>query len=158
MYYKFKKGKQRALLERAIEKAGSERKLVAKTKIPKGSIYGLKHEKKNLSEKYALALCKFLNIQTNKIGYDEILPSNWGQIKGGKNLIRKKKDDGTFSQTVERLRQVSSKRMKQWHKEMKDMKSTSLLKERLIFLILLLVMLSLKSRNGNILIQKKLNT
>ena len=65
---------------------------------------------------------RFLHIpakQYNQYIIEE-LPENWGKIKGGVNCIAKKRRDGTFQETVERLRKVSSKRMKQWHKDMKE--------------------------------------
>lgn len=122
MFYKFKKGKQRELIQKAITKAGSERKLAKMTGIPNGSIYNLKFEKRNLSESNVMKLLNFLNIEKKEIQREvlEILPDNWGQIKGGKNLIKKKIKEGTLEETIERLKKASSKRMKKWHKDMKE--------------------------------------
>lgn len=120
MFYQFKEGDQRKLIQRAIAKSGSEIKLSKLTKIPKGSISSIKLEKRNLSEKYAIELCKFLNISIEDMDYIGLLPSNWGQVKGGRNLIQNKIKEGTLKDTVEVLRKVSSKRMKQWHKFMKE--------------------------------------
>ncbi len=120
MFYKFKKGKQRELLQRAIKKAGSERKLAKSTKLPKGSISSIKLEKRVLSEKHALEICNFLNISLNEMNYKEKLPHNWAQIKGGNILIMRKKENGTFQETVERLRKVTHKRLVEWHKYMRE--------------------------------------
>lgn len=120
MFYKFKKEKQRRLVSDAIKKAGSEKKLSKLICIPKGSISAIKHEKRNLSDTYASKLCKFLNIPLSKMGYSSTLPSNWGQIKGGNELISKKIKMRTFGLTIERLRTATSKRMKLWHKHMRE--------------------------------------
>jgi hypothetical protein len=119
MFYKFVKGEQRKLLLKAIAKAGSERKLAELSGIPESSIYFLKFEKRNISERYLAGLIKFLNINMSNLKNFQILPSNWGQIKGGKNLIKQKRRENTLQETVERLRKVSSKRMIMWHKYMK---------------------------------------
>lgn len=118
MIHKFKKGEQKRLIIKALTKAGSERKLSKVTGIPKGSIYFLKFEKRNISDSYLNKVCNYLKIDIKKIKTKK-LPSNWGQIKGGKNLIRKKISDGKLNETLDRLRESSSRRMKQWHKHMK---------------------------------------
>jgi hypothetical protein len=118
MYLQFKKGKQKSLMHKALKKAGSERNLEKYSGIPKSSIYYLKFEKRNLSISYALKLCDFLSLKLKDLHYDSILNSNWGQIKGGKELIKKKRKDGTFQETIERLKISSSKRMKLWHSKM----------------------------------------
>lgn len=120
-FLKFRKGKQKELLEQAITKAGSERKLAKLVGIPKGYIYNLKFEKRNLSNFYAKNLFKFLGIPRSKIEKDilEILPANWGKIKGGVKLIKIKKEKGIFEKDIEKLRKLSSIRMKKWHKKMK---------------------------------------
>ncbi len=63
----------------------------------------------------------FLNRTEKEIEKDiqEKLPYLWGRIKGGRMLIRLKKQNGTFVDTVERLKKVNSKRMKRWHRYMK---------------------------------------
>jgi len=119
MFYRLKKGKLREIALRAITKAGSERKLAKLISIPKGSIYALKFEKRNLSEKYSEKLCDYLKIGFENLDIEEILSDNWGQIKGGNNLIKKKKTEGTFKETISRLKKSSSKRMKKWHRHMK---------------------------------------
>ncbi len=120
MFYKFKKGEQKALIQKAIVKAGSEKKLAKLTKIPAGSIYALKFEKRNLSSNNAEKLCNYLQI--NLINSYEIqkLPKNWGQIKGGRNLIKRKIESNTLQDTIRKLKKASSEKMKQWHKNMKE--------------------------------------
>ena len=120
MFYNFKKGKQRQLIEKAINKAGSERKLSSITNIPKGSISALKFEIRNLSDKHAEKICRFLDINLQDMHYEKTLPSNWGQVKGGKNLIKIKKKTGTIVETIERLKIATNKRLKEWHRNMKE--------------------------------------
>ena len=120
MFYKFKKGKQRELFVRAINIAGSERKLAKLSGIAKGSISSIKLEKRGLTEKQAKKICEFLKIELGCLGYEECLPDNWAQIKGEKKLIENKRRKGIMNETIERLKRVSSKRMKEWHNTMKE--------------------------------------
>ncbi len=120
MFYKFRKEEQRAFIQKAVSKAGSERKLAKIINIPKGSIYPLKFEKRNLSSSYAKKLCDFLQMPLDSLEHVQKLPKNWGQIKGGKNLIKKKIKEGTLQETIDKLKKVSSRRMKEWHKYMKE--------------------------------------
>lgn len=121
MFLKFQKGKQTELIKRAIAKAGSERKLCTRLIVSKASIYRYKFEIVNIPEKIYNKIIIFLNI--NKKVYEKYiikrLPDNWGQIKGGINCFTRKKMEGKFDETIEKLKVASSKRMKNWHKIMK---------------------------------------
>jgi|GEM_PF-1581057 len=121
MFLKFKKGKQAKFIIQAIIKAGSERKLAKIIGIPKGTIYGYKFEVNNISDVRFKIILGFLGDPYSKYRQHIIkeLPSNWGKVKGGINCVVKKKQDGTFRETIEKLRKVSSKRMKNWHDQMK---------------------------------------
>jgi len=122
MFLKLKKGKQKEIICRAITKAGSERKLCKTLNLSKGALYRYKSELGNIPRNRLQKILTFLDEDIKK--YEkyilEDLPKNWGRIKGGINCINKKKKEGTFQETVERLRKVSSSRMKQWHKQMKE--------------------------------------
>lgn len=122
MFLKFKKGKQKEIIQKAITKAGSERKLCKVIGMSKGALYRYKSEKGNIPKNRYQKVIMFLNENINK--YEkyilEDLPKNWGRVKGGINCVIKKKEEGTFKETIERLRKVSSKRMKRWHKQMKE--------------------------------------
>ncbi len=119
MYFKFAEGKQKEFMKKAIAKAGSERKLSDISGIPKGSINSLKNEARNLSDTYALKLTLFLGMNLNELDFMDRLQTNWGQIKGGNELIRRKKASDSFNETIERLKKVSSRRMRDWHRTMK---------------------------------------
>jgi len=64
---RLKKGKQRLLLQKAIKKAGSERKLVKLINIPSASIYSYKKEIHPIPLERAKKLAKFLRIDFNKL-------------------------------------------------------------------------------------------
>ncbi len=121
MYYKFKSGKLKNLLKQAIAKAGSERKLSKMVSMPKGTIYHLKSETRNLSEQNARKILQFLDIEMSDILGDivEQLPDNWGQRKGGKIQVLKLKQVGKFDKSMKQLRISSSVYMKNWHRKMR---------------------------------------
>ena len=101
---KFRQGKQKALIQKAVRKAGSESKLSIALNIPKGNINNLKLEKRNLSQNYAQKLCTYLGISFSSLEIETLIPKNWGQVKGGNILVQKKKAEGTFGETINRLK------------------------------------------------------
>lgn len=121
MILKLKKGKQKEIITWAITKAGSEIKLSKLIGIPKGSFYRYKFEKHNLPKNRLIILLTFIgkDFDDYRENIEKELPENWGKVKGGLNLIQKKKKEGTFDKTIEQLRKISSERMKKWHWEMK---------------------------------------
>ena len=122
MFLKFKKGKQKEIINKAIDKAGSERKLIIQLGLSKGAIWKYKTEKGNIPKDTFIRLLSYLGEDFNqyKDHIIETLPINWGQVKGGINCVKIKKEEGTFHLTIDRLRKVSSKRMKKWHKDMRE--------------------------------------
>ena len=120
-FLKFKKGKQRALVLAAIIKAGSESKLSKLLQIHKARINDFKFEKRNLSSIYTHRLLLFLGLKKEDIQSDILveLSPNWGKIKGGKSVVKLKKEKGTFHDEMQMLKKLSSLRMKKWHEEMK---------------------------------------
>jgi hypothetical protein len=122
MFCKLKRGKQNELIKRAIVKAGSERKLCKLIGISKGAIYGCKHELWNIPKERLDKILKFIGLDTSECGKYilEELPKDWGRRKGGINCVAKKKKDGTFEETIRRLRKGSSRYMKKWHKNMRE--------------------------------------
>ncbi|MBI2654393.1 hypothetical protein HYX02_06325 [Candidatus Woesearchaeota archaeon] len=121
MVLKFKKGVQKEIICRAITKAGSERKLCKILTLSKGSVYKYKFELTCVRTDRLEKILKFIDEDLSKYKNEilEHLPKNWGQIKGGKNCVLKKIREGTLQYEIERLRKISSKRMKKWHKYMK---------------------------------------
>jgi len=119
MYLKLTKGELNKLVQKAIKISGSERNLSKVTGLSKGTIYGLKFEKQLISEKHFHLLCNYVKIPISDHLVTKSFPDNWRQIKGGRQLIEKKKKDGTFKETIEKLKKSSSRRMKEWHSFMK---------------------------------------
>lgn len=122
MFVKFKEGKQKEIVQKAIIKAGSERALSKITAIPKISIYKYKFEITNIPDDRLKKLSNFLGV-SEEILEESILiklDRNWGRIKGGVNCVAKKIKNGTLANEIEKLRHISSKRMKKWHKNMKE--------------------------------------
>jgi len=66
MFYKLKKGKQKELIQRAITKAGSERKLCKIIAISKGAIHRSRSESCNISKEKLQKISKFLHIDIQK--------------------------------------------------------------------------------------------
>ncbi len=60
-----------------------------------------------------------MGIKTECLSDIERLSQNWGRVKGGNALIKKKVKDGTLGETIDRLKKASSARMKIWHQDMK---------------------------------------
>lgn len=121
-FVKFKRGFLKNLINLAINKAGSERKLASQVNIPNSSIYSYKFEKRNITKERLMIICKFLNTSIKRIDKNILryLSKNWGKIKGGKNCVKSKIKKGTFLPNIEVLREISSERMKVWHREMKE--------------------------------------
>lgn len=117
MKYVFRQSKQRKLIVEAVKKAGSERKLSRVTGISKGALYRYKFEKAYIPHVRLVKLLSILGKDFDYVqgGVIEKLSDSWGQRKGGLLLIQKKKEEGTFKVTIEKLKQLSSERMKQWH-------------------------------------------
>src|SRR3989344_910058 len=99
MRIKFKKGKQILLMEKAIKKAGSERKLKKILKIPNQTINHYRNELVNISKERLDLIINFLGINIREIDklIEKRLDENWGRYKGGRNLIRKHKLRGTYN-------------------------------------------------------------
>lgn len=119
MFVKLKKGKQSELLNLAISKVGSERKLSKKLNISNGAIHKYKHEKSYLPLDRYGSLLHFLKKSKSEFEVVDTLLTNWRQIKGGKNCVAIKRKLGTLEMNLSKMRKASSKWMKLWHKNMK---------------------------------------
>ena len=121
MFLKLKKGKQKEVIQKAIDKAGSERKLCKYFRLSNGALYRYKSELGNIPNKRLESILTYVGIDMTEFKNNILkeMPNNWGRVKGGINCVAKKRIDGVFKETVERLRKASSKRMKEWHTYMK---------------------------------------
>ena len=91
---KFYKGKQNWLLEKAIAKAGSERKLGEIIETPRQTINYYRREHRLLSDNRLNLILNFLKLNKKKIKKFIIkeLDENWGRHKGGIELALRQKN------------------------------------------------------------------
>lgn len=122
MRIKFKKGFQSRVIATAIKQCGSEKRVVDLTRISKGALYRYKKEEAHISHERLITLLPLTGFVLSDISKNILshLPENWGQKLGGKRAVEKKKDAGTFQESLNVLKQASSKRMTEWHREMKS--------------------------------------
>ena len=118
MYVKLKIGKQKEILKKSIKQAGSQRKLAKIIKIPKSIICDYLNGRL-MTEIKLSKIINFLGIKcvTNLI--ESKLSENWRQVLGGKNCVISKKNKGTFSRDMDLINQISSRKLKEWHQNMK---------------------------------------
>jgi len=121
MRIKFKEGKQKWLMEKAIKKAGSERKLKIIIKIPNQTINHYRTEYTNISRDRLNLIIGFLKINKEKVEklIEKKLNENWGRKKGGIELINKHKKNGTYNQYLIYLKKRGKKIFTNMHKDMK---------------------------------------
>lgn len=116
MYYLLKN--QNLVIQNAIDKVGSYRKLSKIINIPRASLVRYK-QGKALPEKRLNSITCLLGIKDkNKIILKE-LKENWRQIIGGKNCVKIKKAKGTFRKDLEKAQKMGALKLKEWHKKMK---------------------------------------
>lgn len=122
MRIKFKRGKQREILEKAILKAGSERKLKEILDIPNQTINHYRNELINISEDRLNLVLNFLKSDRNEVEkfIEKKLKENWGREKGGTNLIRKYKDSGNYDKYLSYLKIRGRKIFVKLHNDMKN--------------------------------------
>lgn len=117
MYIKVRNQEQ--LIRKAIEKAGSYRKLSKEIKIPRSSLNRyIKSE--TIPEKNFNSITRYLGIKDYDYLISEKLPDNWRQVKGGNGLIELKKKSGTFDKEMKKWQGFQAKKLKKWHKFMKE--------------------------------------
>ena len=121
MRIKFKKGKQNWLLEKAISKAGSERKLKKITGIHNAVINRYRSERVNICDKRLNLMLNFLDMDKKDIEkfVERRLDENWGRKKGGKDLIKKHQKEGTYGSYLKHLRKRGKIVFSKMHKDMK---------------------------------------
>lgn len=121
MRIRFQEGKQKWLVEKAIKKAGSERKLKKITKIPNQTINQYRNEYTYISEQRLNIILNFLKLDKEKIKdlIQERLHDDWGRHKGGISLIYKHKENGTYDSYLHYLKKRAKKVFSKMHKEMK---------------------------------------
>lgn len=118
MYIQLEESEQIKLIDEAIQKAGTYRKLAKLVKIPKASISRYK-SLGVIPEKRYKAILNFLGIKEESIKVKR-LNDNWKQILGGKTGVKLKKEKGTFEGQLKMAQKSGIEKIKEWHKRMKE--------------------------------------
>jgi hypothetical protein len=109
----FQESEQAKLIYKAIQKAGSQRKLSVLTGISKGAISSYKSETFLISRKNLEIILTFLNIHLGEVAHliNQELPGNWGQKIGGHNSSGRFSQDELFKHMayVRKFRKTSEK-------------------------------------------------
>lgn len=118
MYVKINSNIKR-VIQKSIEKAGSERELYRILKIPR-SLYNYRTFSKTIPLSILKKLIEFLNIRENQIiRKSMLLPHNWRQKIGGVNSYKSKMEKGIFEYNLMKMKKSSSVRMKKIHRDQK---------------------------------------
>ncbi|MDO8634399.1 MAG: helix-turn-helix transcriptional regulator [archaeon] len=117
-YAKFTQGNQKAILEKAIAKAGSERKLSELIGIPSSTIYYYKTEKVNLPLERLEKILGFLGISKTLLDYELIDPHTYHK-KGGIIAFQNHQKNGSLEKVLKNAQLKASEKMRQWHSSMK---------------------------------------
>ncbi|MFH1391939.1 MAG: hypothetical protein ABIH20_06515 [Candidatus Diapherotrites archaeon] len=121
MYVNLEKEVQFKLVDEAIKKAGSERKLEKLTEIPDISINYYKKFKRRLSYSRFKKLITFLSLKEADFQFKLVNPKEF-RVKGGKTVQEKYLKENSFRALHDRMRKGSSKYMEKWHAYMKKEK------------------------------------
>ncbi len=116
MFIKIKN--QEMIIRKAINKAGSYRKLSKNLRIPLPSLSRYINGEALQEDRFNL-IVQFLDIDKNKLCL-ETLPDNFRQKIGGINCVAIKKQKGTFERDMKRIQKICSEKLKRWHKNMKQ--------------------------------------
>jgi len=111
---------QKKILESAIKKAGTYRKLSKILEIPRASIVRYK-QLGTIPEDRFKKIIKFLELNESSLKIKK-LDKNWKQILGGKMCVKVKKEKGTFEKQLKKAQESGAKKIKKWHKFMKENK------------------------------------
>ncbi|GBE19559.1 MAG TPA: hypothetical protein ENG87_02345 [Candidatus Pacearchaeota archaeon] len=116
MYIRLKD--QRGIINQAVQRAGSYRKLSKILKIPLSSICGYWNGSVMPKSRFDKVI-NFLGINQKNLSIEE-LPKNWKQVLGGKNCVKSKRKKGTFETQLKRAQKNGALKLKEWHKIMKE--------------------------------------
>ncbi len=108
---------QKEIIDLAINKAGTYRKLVKKLNIPKASITRYKNGGALPKDRFE-KIIEFLEIDQSSLKIKE-LNNNWKQILGGKACVKIKKEKGTYSNQLKKAQKSGVKFLVKWHARMK---------------------------------------
>lgn len=118
LFVELSKPNQIELVEAAIRKAGSERKLESETGISDAAIHEYKTGRFRMPYGRFKLLVSFLARKESEFEF-KLADSTIYRIKGGKAVYKKYLQQDRFGAIHAKMRAASSERMKQWHKKMK---------------------------------------
>lgn len=118
MYLKLKEGILKYLTNEAFRKAGNIYKLSKEIKISKSTLSHYHCENRLVNDKNLRKIENYLKIKVEKRDLIQALPDNWKQILGGKNRVKKAKENGTFEKQLKKA-WLGAKGNKKWHDLMK---------------------------------------
>ena len=116
MYVKLMSNQDK-ILNSAMEKAGSDRKLSKMINIPKASIARYKSGGAIPQERFERIL-NFLKIEKSTVEIKEF-KNNWKQSLGGQASVKIKKENGTFEEQLRKAQKSGGKFLVGWHERMK---------------------------------------
>ncbi len=111
---------QKEIINQAIQRAGSYRKLSKRLKIPLSSICDY-WSGSTIPKSRFDKIINFLGINQKNLIVEK-LPKNWKQVLGGKNCVKKKIKKGTFEKDLKKAQKKGALKLKEWHKTMKEKK------------------------------------
>lgn len=118
MFVKFARMQdQKELLKLLHEKLGSDRKIAASLKIPKSSFYEYSKGARIPIERFE-RIIEFLRFDRTDFKFNLVSGKEW-LSKGGRNSIKSKRKAGLLDKNFEKMRLVSSKRMREMHSRLK---------------------------------------
>lgn len=122
IYYMYLKlNNQKQLINKAVKKAGSSRKLALQINVPSSSIDrylvgGF------IPDERVSKLLGFIGIKNIEKYITNKLEDNFRQKSGGLNCVKAKKEKGTFERDMKKLQDIQSRKLKKWHHYMKTNK------------------------------------
>lgn len=121
MYLILKKEKLKEIVLKAVQKAGTYRKLSGEIKIPVSTIYNYISINRTITKENLDRLLAYLGTDISKEEIIQELPDNWKQIIGGKNCVKKKQKEGKLDKQLKEARKhiINGKRIGDWHKKMR---------------------------------------
>lgn len=119
MFFKLREGVLKKIIGEAFKKAGNIRKLEKIIGIPRSSLSGYHTEKRIINENNLKKIEDFLEIKIKEEDIINKLQDNWRQIKGGKNCVITKKENGTYYNNLLNAQRSGAKKLRKWHEDMK---------------------------------------
>jgi hypothetical protein len=111
---------QEKIIDLAIQKAGSERKLAKILGVMKSAVYFYKYKKRTINETVFEKLMTFLQLEEIEIQQIVLkrLDQNWKQVIGGKNCYMSKVKAGTYEKNLAKMKRGSHLMHKKQRREL----------------------------------------